>query len=160
MMKPREHLTDGRERKSKEGNWKCLIRDVIKPKFLLKWTFIHWLSHFTTFTACLPYAQELVRIGNKIFHKENILPALLRVCIKERKCVSVRKWVKVWTVLSWTICEHKQTRQENRGFLETNRKGGKNGKLKKKQGYRNRRRSRRNLSPNYKGLKVFHDMLW
>ena len=114
-MKPREHLTDGRERKSKEGNWKCLIRDVIKHNFLLKWTFIHWL-HFTTFTVCLPYAQELVRIGNKIFHKENILPALLRVCIKERKCASVRKWVKVWTVLSWTMYEHKQTRQENRGF--------------------------------------------
>lgn len=48
--------------------------------------------------------------------------------------MSVRKGVPVWTVPSWTIYEHEQTRQENRGFLETNRRGGKNGKLKKKQG--------------------------
>ena len=80
--------------------------------------------------------------------------------------MSVRKLVQVWTVPSWTIPEHKQTRQkqvslkkENMGSLETNRRGGENGKLKKKQGYRNRR-SRRNLSPKYEEIKVFHDMLW
>ena len=31
--------------------------------------------------------QEHVRIGNKIMHKENILPALLGVCIKESVCL-------------------------------------------------------------------------
>lgn len=120
-MKPREqHLTGGWERTSKVGNWKCLVRDVRKHNFPLKWAFVHWLSHSTTFTVCLPHARHLLELGIKLFTRKTYF--LLVKSLHKRRNVHLQEnefkfgESQVEWKIKRSIYKYKQTRQENRGF--------------------------------------------
>ena len=58
-----------------------------KTQFSFKMNFHSLIKSFCNICCMLTTYQEHVRIGNKIMHKESMLPALLRVCIKESVCL-------------------------------------------------------------------------
>lgn len=122
MKSEEKNLTGGRGRKYKEGNRKCLVRDVRKQNYPLKWAFIHWLSSYNI-CYMLITCQALARIGNKIMHEENIFFFFLqRVCIKCEKMSSSSyslRWRALYT-----------NRQKIEAFKRQMEE--KNGDLKKK----------------------------
>lgn len=127
MKSEEKNLTGGRGRKYKEGNRKCLVRDVRKQNYPLKWAFIHWLSSYNI-CYMLITCQALARIGNKIMHEENMFFFfffLQRVCIKCEKMSSSSD------SLRWS---EEQALYTNRQIIEAfkTQMEEKNGDLKKK----------------------------